>query len=133
MSVTLLGSLMEWSIILISSDIDLGIVLQQKPYHRQISKVCSHVYRSIAGLGLALDVCPVFYQDRRHPDEIFLRAQMQRRKPVLKSTIIIENDKSIIFHDSTLIPHKTFDVTIPNSFIFIYFSYFLMYSIYMQM
>jgi hypothetical protein len=76
MSVTLLGGLMKWSIILISSNIDLGIVLQQKPYHRQISKVCSHVYRPVASLGLALDICPVFYQDRCHPDEIFLRAQM---------------------------------------------------------
>lgn len=74
---------MERRVVLISSHVDLGVVLQQETYHRQIAEVCSHVYRPVAGLRLALDVRSVFHQDRRHPDEVLLRAQMQRRESVL--------------------------------------------------
>lgn len=41
------------------------------------------MYRPIAGLGLALDIGPVFYQNGGHPNEILLRAQVQRREPIL--------------------------------------------------
>lgn len=83
MSVALLSCLMKRGVILISSDVDLGVVLQQEAYHRQISEVRGHVYRPVAGLGLTLDVDSVFYQNRGHSNEILLGAQMQRREPVL--------------------------------------------------
>lgn len=83
MSVALLSGLMKRGIVLISFDVDLGVVLQQEAYHRQISEMRSHMYWPIAGLGLALYVSPVLYQNGGHSNEIFLRAQMQRRKSVL--------------------------------------------------
>lgn len=82
-SMALLSGLMERGVVLISSDVDLGIVLQQKTDHWQISEVRGHVYRPVAGLGFALNVGPVFYENGGHPNEVLLRAQMQRREPVL--------------------------------------------------
>lgn len=83
-SVALLGCLMKRSVILVGAHVNVGTVLQQEPYHREIAKVRGHVDRPVAGLGLALDVRPVLHQDRRHPDEVLLRAQVQRRETVLR-------------------------------------------------
>lgn len=61
MGMALLCSLMQRSIILISSHIDLSIVLKQETYHRQIAEVRSDMNWPISSLCFALDVRTVLH------------------------------------------------------------------------
>ena len=83
--VALLRCLMQGRVILLGGHVDLGVVLQQEAYHRQIAEVRRHVDRPVARLRLALHVRAVLHEDRGDADEVFLGAQVQRCQSILWS------------------------------------------------
>lgn len=82
--VSLLGSLVQGRVILLGVYVDLGVVFKQESNHRQVAEVRGYVDRTVARLGLALDVRPVFHEYRGDPDEVLLGAQVKCRETVLK-------------------------------------------------